>query len=212
MGAYEELAVYKSARTLLAKLTMVFINAPNAYRKTVCVMMYKHAETVMTDIRHANELELGNEERIRLQKDALEELTLLREELACFCKALMLGPAVEQNLLSNIGEQSRKTANWVESDAKRILSFRKNKVIVCRRELGNLTGTLEILKKYAAEHPTEQTESAVMQAESRIRFMKEIVSDAERAYDKATKRLYDIQQAHGKDDTDLRVVLNEVPA
>ena len=41
MGAYEELAVYKSARTLLAKLTMVFINAPNAYRKTVCVMMYK---------------------------------------------------------------------------------------------------------------------------------------------------------------------------
>ena len=92
--AENELRVLQRARALMTNLVTAFVNAPGALRKTVGVKMFERAETIVYDVRVANTLELGSDERIGLQEDAVRQLDMMRDELKSFCRAMMLGTAV----------------------------------------------------------------------------------------------------------------------
>ena len=212
MNKNEDFRLFKLSRTLVTHLTQAFSQAPTAYRNTVCKEMRFRAESIMQDIRTANRFEIGSQERTTRQYRAKENLEQLRDELICFCKITMIGLKAESALRSNVDEVERVLDNWVESDKKRELDQKKQKLEKIEDMLKETISVVSVMKdnKNTLKDKIPLINDAMIEGESRLRILSKMRDEAKDGYDVCMRSLRSLQDSHSKDDSIFASVQKEM--
>ncbi len=184
--------------------------ADKNYRYTICKDLSGLAKELVHTVRKANEIRAGHEERIKMQKQALEYVEKIKDILPAAGDLLKTGIKHEAQIELSVDNLRLPLQNWIASDEK-------VRTENCHREmrkagwaLFEAKKDLEMVKEYLNNHKDERTATAFDEAKAKVRILAEEYREAVLAYDKALKQLSDTRSEIHKDDSILAQVLKEI--
>lgn len=210
MAKNREFRVIKLAQKLCMDIVEMQGTADKKYRYSICQDIRKKSEDIIHLIRKANNLQLGNEERIILQSQANEKLEEIKDIIWIVGKLLNTGVKKEAQIELSIENLQLKLRNWMESDEKILVSVREEAVRSQAWTLYQAKRTYEIVNDYHKTSPSERTVIALDESKSRYRLAKQKYEEMIEEYDLAVKRLRTTQERFHKDDSVLSEVLKEI--